>query len=218
MTASTTSRTPPSRPDAQSPSWEARQFGKPPAGWRRRAFEVIFESDTRAGRTFDLVLLAAIVVSVVVVMLDSVESIAQQHGRLFEVVEWLFTLVFTAEYLARLACAQHPGRYARSFFGVVDLVSVAPTYLAFFFPELHAFIDVRILRMLRVFRILKVTAYITEYSILGQALWASRRRIVVFIGTVFMIVVLLGSLMYVVEGPRTASPAFRCRCTGPSPP
>ncbi len=154
----TPSITTPPGPDTQSPSWETQHFGKPPAGWRRRAFEVIFESDTPAGRTFDLALLAFIVVSVVVVMLDSVESMSQRHGPLFQVLEWLFTLLFTAEYLGRLACVRHPGRYARSFFGVVDLVSVAPTYLAFFFPELHAFIDVRILRMLRVFRILKVTA------------------------------------------------------------
>ncbi|OGA02422.1 MAG: ion transporter [Betaproteobacteria bacterium RIFCSPLOWO2_02_FULL_62_17] len=173
----------------------------PPAGWQRKAFTVIFESDTRAGRNFDVALLAAILVSVVVVMLDSVESITTRHGQLFHVLEWGFTLLFTAEYLARLACVQRPARYALSFFGLVDLLSVAPTYLAFFFPELHSLIDIRLLRMLRVFRILKVTAYMTEYGILGEALWASRRRIVVFIGTVFMIVVLMGTLIYVVEGP-----------------
>jgi voltage-gated potassium channel len=175
-----------------SPGREAHSFGMPPSGWRRRAFTIIFESDTPAGKAFDIALLIAILVSVVVVMLDSVGSIASRHGTLFQVLEWGFTLLFTAEYLARLACVERPGRYARSFFGIVDLLSVAPTYLAFFFPELHAFIDIRLLRMLRVFRILKVTAYITEYSLLGAALWASRRRIVVFIGTVFMIVVLLG--------------------------
>ena len=162
---------------------------------------IIFESDTRAGRAFDLGLLLAILVSVLVVMLDSVGSIAMRHGSLFQVLEWGFTLLFTMEYLARLACVERPARYALSFFGLVDLISVAPTYLAFFFPELHALIDIRLLRMLRVFRILKVTAYMTEYSLLGAALWASRRRIVVFIGTVLMIVVLMGTLMYVVEGP-----------------
>ena len=187
--------------DSSTQNWEARHFGIPPAGWRRTAFTIIFESDTRAGRSFDVALLVVILMSVVVVMLDSVESITARHGRLFNVLEWGFTLLFTAEYLARLACVQRPARYALSFFGLVDLLSVAPTYLAFFFPELHAFIDIRLLRMLRVFRILKVTAYMTEYGVLGEALWASRRRIVVFIGTVFLIVVLMGTLMYVVEGP-----------------
>ena len=183
-----------------TPSWEAGHFGIPDAGWRRRAFRVIFESDTRAGRAFDLALLGAIVASVVVVMLDSVESISRQHAHLFDALEWGFTLLFTLEYAARLACVQRPARYARSFFGLVDLLSVAPTYLAFFVPGLHAFIDIRLLRLLRVFRILKFTAYMTEYAALGDALWNSRRRIVVFIGTVFMIVVLLGTVMYVVEG------------------
>ena len=192
------------KPDSAAPAYpdrEAHHFGIPRSGWRRRAFNIIFESDTPAGKAFDIALLVAILVSVVVVvMLDSVSSIASRHGQVFSVLEWGFTLLFTAEYLARLACVERPLRYARSFFGIVDLLSVAPTYLAFFFPDLHALIDIRLLRMLRVFRILKVTAYITEYSLLGGALWASRRRIVVFIGTVFMIVVLMGTLMYVVEG------------------
>ena len=190
----------PSEMPSEGRSWEAQHYGIPAAGWRRRAFIVVFESDTRAGRLFDLWLLALIVVSVVVVMLDSVGDIARTHGRLFSLLEWMFTLLFSAEYLLRLACVRHPLRYARSFFGVVDVLSVLPTYLAFFFPELHSLIDIRLLRLLRVFRILKVTAYMTEYRNLGAALWASRRRIVVFIGTVFMIVILMGTLMYVVEG------------------
>lgn len=191
--------TPPTPPNAPA-SWEARHFGMPERGLRRAAFRVIFESDTPAGRRFDLLLLLAIVASVGVVMLDSVESISRQHADLFDALEWGFTLLFTLEYLARLACVERPARYARSFFGLVDLLSVAPTYLAFFVPGLHAFIDIRLLRLLRIFRILKFTAYMTEYAALGDALWSSRRRIVVFIGTVFMIVVLLGTLMYVVEG------------------
>ena len=188
--------------DPHAQTFEAQHFGIPDAGWRRKAFIVIFESNTPAGRAFDLSLLAAILVSVVVVMLDSVDSIAPQYGELFTVLEWGFTLLFTAEYVARLSCVKYPARYARSFFGLVDVLSVLPTYLAFFVPGLHALIDIRLLRLLRVFRILKFTAYMTEYSNLGQALWASRRRIVVFIGTVFMIVVLMGTLMYVVEGPQ----------------
>jgi voltage-gated potassium channel len=185
---------------AGSPSWEARHFGIPDAGLRRKAFIIIFESDTSAGMKFDVALLLAIVASVIVVMLDSVDSIARRHGPLFDALEWGFTLLFTAEYLARLTCVKRPARYAGSFFGLVDLLAVAPTYLAFFFPGLHALIDIRLLRMLRVFRILKITAYMTEFATLGDAIWASRRRILVFIGTVFMIVVLMGTLMYVVEG------------------
>lgn len=176
------------------------RFGKPAAGWQRRVYEIIFESDTRAGRLFDLILLGLIVASVVVVMLDSVQAVAKGNERLFNVLEWTFTLLFTVEYAARLLCVERPLRYATSFFGIVDLLSIVPTYLAVFFPELHALIDVRVLRMLRVFRILKLTEYMAEYGFLGAALWASRRKILVFLSTVLMIVVLMGTVMYVVEG------------------
>jgi len=182
-------------------SLEAVQLGKPASGWRRTAFTVIFESDTRAGRAFDVGLLVVIVASVVVVMLDSVHSVGGRYPRLFDVLEWSFTVLFSAEYVTRLLCVRRPLRYAASFFGVVDLLSFLPTYLAFFFPGLHVFIDIRMLRMLRVFRILKLTAYMREYRALGVALHASRRRIFIFIGTVAIIVVLLATLMYVVEGP-----------------
>lgn len=191
---------PPARPPEESP--EAAAFGQPAGGWRRTFFRVIFEADTRAGRTFDIVLLLAIVASVVVVMLDSVQSVGGRYPRLFNVLEWGFTLLFTVEYIARLACVERPRRYARSFFGIVDLVAILPTYLAFFFPAAQALMDVRLLRMARAFRILKLTAYVREYRALGAALRASRRKILVFIGTVGIIVLLLGTLMYVVEGPR----------------
>jgi voltage-gated potassium channel len=148
-----------------------------------------------------VVLLWAIVLSVIVVMLDSVASLAARFGTIFNVLEWCFTLIFTVEYVARLICVQRPLRYARSFFGVVDLLAVLPTYLALFFPGLHSLIDIRLLRLLRVFRILKLTEYIVEYRRLGAALSASRRKIAVFIGTVFMLVVLVGTLMYLIEGP-----------------
>ena len=182
-------------------SVEAELFGKPPSGWRRTWFEIIFESQTRAGRTFDLVLLLVIVASVVVVVLDSVGTYATRHGTALNTLEWTFTALFTVEYLARIVSVQRPWRYATSFFGIVDLMSVLPTYLAFFFPELHALIDIRLLRLLRVFRILKLTQYLTEIRFLGDALRASRRKILVFICTVLTIDVLMGTLMYVVEGP-----------------
>jgi len=186
---------------ASDTSPEAAALGKPAAGWRRTAFEVVFESDTPAGRAFDVVLLLVIVASVVVVMLDSLASVGGRHPLLFHVLEWGFTLVFSAEYALRLACVERRARYARSFFGVVDLLAVLPTYLALFFPVLQTLIDIRMLRLLRALRILKLTAYVREYRTLGAALAASRRKILVFIGTVAIVVTLLGTVMYVVEGP-----------------
>jgi voltage-gated potassium channel len=183
-------------------SAEAADYGIPAGGWRRRIFVVVFESDTPAGRTFDLVLLALILASVAVVMLDSLNLASDRAGWFLAGLEWLFTALFTAEYVARLWCVERPGRYARSFFGVVDLLAVLPAYLAFLVPGLNALIDVRILRLLRVFRILKLTAYIREYRILARALRASARKILIFITTVAMVVVLLGTVMYVVEGPK----------------
>ena len=173
----------------------------PLTGWRLRWYTVIFEADTVTGRRFDLLLIALIVLSVLVVMADSVQSLHSRFSLGFATLEWLFTLVFTLEYLARLACHPRPLRYATSFFGVVDLVSVLPTYLALFIPEVHALIDVRVLRLLRVFRVLKLAAYVTEYQSLLGALAASRRKILVFLSAVLMVVVVLGTVMYVVEGP-----------------
>ncbi|MEK8052342.1 ion transporter [Ideonella sp. DXS22W] len=179
----------------------AATFGRPLAGWRLKAYAIIFEADTRAGRAFDLALVGLILASVAVVMLDSVASLHAQWGGVFTVLEWGFTALFTLEYLLRLACVQQPWRYARSFFGVVDLLAIAPTYLALLFPALHALIDVRVLRLLRIFRILKLAAYVSEYRALGQALWATRRKIAVFLGFVLLVTLVMGTLMYVVEGP-----------------
>jgi len=175
-------------------------FGRPGTGWRLRLYTIIFEADTRAGRAFDVALIWAIVASVAVVVLDSVVRIGSRLGGLFSVLEWGFTLLFTFEYLARLACVRHPLRYARSVFGIIDLLAVLPTWLAILAPELHALIDVRILRLLRIFRVLKMSAYVAEYGALGAALMASRRKILVFLSFVLMAVLVMGTLMYVVEG------------------
>ena len=192
-------------PEAQSShpiSRENARYGRPPEpGRRQQAFDIIFESDTRAGRLFDVILLLVIIVSVLIVIIDSVQDMAREHRTAFMVMEWFFTLLFTAEYAARLWSVERPLRYALSFFGIVDLLAVLPTYLAFFFPEMHALIDIRALRLLRAFRILKLTAYISEYRQLGSALYASRRKILVFISFVALVQVLLGTVMYVVEGP-----------------
>jgi len=180
---------------------EAADYGCPPSGWRRRVFVVIFESDTPAGRAFDLSLIALIVASLVTVTLESVEGGTGLFRGYFDGLEWVFTALFTLEYAARLWCVERPLRYARSFFGIVDLLAVLPAYLALFFPGLQALMDVRVLRLLRVLRILKLTAYIREYRSLGRALRASSRKILIFISTVLLVVVLMGTLMYVVEGP-----------------
>lgn len=170
-------------------------------GWRLQLYTVIFEADTRAGRWFDLALVWTILASVVVVMLDSFEHLHARWGGVFNVMEWLFTLLFTTEYLARLACVRRPLRYARSPFGIIDLLAVLPTWAALVVPGLHALIDVRLLRLLRLFRILKLAEYVEEYAALGRALAASRRKILVFLSFVLLVVTVMGTVMYVVEGP-----------------
>ena len=170
-------------------------------GWRRRWFDIVFRHDTRRSRNFDLALIAAILVSVIVIMLDSVARIHARHAGLLHGLEWGFTLLFTAEYAMRLLVVRRPWRYALSFYGIIDFISIMPTWLAFFVPELHFLIDVRLLRLLRVFRILKLTVYFEEAEILYRALVNSRRKIFVFLAAVFIITVILGTVMYVVEGP-----------------
>lgn len=187
----------PTRPLVSDP----RELGRPLAGWRLRLYTVIFEADTRAGRAFDMALIAAILASVAVVVLDSMAAVHAQHGRWLKGLEWCFTLAFTAEYLARLACVRHPWRYARSFFGVIDLLAILPTYLAVLVPPMHALIDVRLLRLLRIFRLLKLGAYVSEFGALAHALHNSRRKIAVFLAFVLLVTMIMGTLMYVVEGP-----------------
>lgn len=176
-------------------------FGRPDQGWRLRMYIIIFEADTRAGRWFDLGLIATIVLSLVVVVLDSMAAVHAQYARPLGVLEWVFTLMFSVEYLARLACVRNPGTYARSAFGIIDLLAVLPTYVALLVPGVNALIDVRVLRLLRVFRILKLTLYVAEFGALGRALAASRRKILVFMSFVLLVVLVMGTLMYVVEGP-----------------
>lgn len=191
---------PANRPDATDKAVKQR-YGKPEAGFRLRLHTVIFEADTRAGRAFDLVLLVAILVSVAVVVMDSVAPLSSRYGALFQAMEWGFTVLFTVEYVARLVSVRHPARYAGSFFGIIDLLAFLPTYLVLFFPQAVAFQGIRVLRLLRVFRILKLGAYVAEYRALGQALRASARKILIFLSVVLMAVLLLGTTMYVIEGP-----------------
>lgn len=179
----------------------AANFGKPDNGLRLRLYTIIFEADTRAGWRFDVLLILAIVLSIVVVVLDSMDTASQNYGPVLSGLEWMFTLLFTIEYMARLACVRHPWRYATSFFGIIDLLSILPTYVALVFPEAYVLLDVRILRLLRIFRVFKLTMYVAEYSALAQALRASGRKILIFVSVVLMLILVLGTLMYVVEGP-----------------
>ncbi len=178
----------------------AKVLDRPLAGWRLAVYTIIFEADTRAGRSFDIALIIAILISVFVVMLDSMASFNTSHGTLLAWAEYGLTAIFTVEYLARLVCVRRPLRYALSFFGIVDLLTVLPSYLSLFFPELYALVDVRVLRLLRVFRVFKMTAYLDEFTSLGRALRASSRKIMVFLVVVLMAVVIMGTVMYLVEG------------------
>lgn len=172
----------------------------PPASARTRLYRVIFEAETPAGRAFDVALIWLIGASVLTVMLESVASIRQEHGALLRGLEWGFTALFTVEYLLRLSSVPRPLRYATSFFGVVDLVAVLPTYLGLFLPGSQALLSVRILRLLRVFRVLKLAQHVDEAGQLVRALRAARHKITVFLTAVMTLVVILGSLVYLVEG------------------
>jgi voltage-gated potassium channel len=176
-------------------------YGRPVSGWRLRTYIIIFEADTRLGRLFDLALIWMILASVAVVLLDSMETVHARYADVLNRLEWGFTIIFTIEYILRLACVPHPLRYAKSFYGIIDLIAVLPTYLAALVPGVHALLDVRILRLLRLFRLLKLAHYVAEYGALARALYASRRKIFVFLSFVLMVVLIMGTLMYVVEGP-----------------
>lgn len=167
---------------------------------QRKLHEIIFEADTKAGKQFDIILLFSIMLSVLVVILDSVSSINAKYGEFLFYCEWFFTILFSIEYIFRLYSVGKPIMYARSFYGIVDLVSILPTYLSLILPGGQIFITIRLLRMLRVFRVLKVVQYIGAANHLTQALKASRKRITVFVFTVVIIVVIVGSLMYAIEG------------------
>ena len=171
------------------------------SAWRARLHEIIFGTDTPAGKTFDVVLIVSILLSVAAVTLESITSLGQRYGGILRAAEWGFTIVFTLEYVLRLIVAPHPIRYARSFFGLVDLLSILPTYLSLIFPGGQALASVRALRLLRVFRVLKLAHFMKEASVLMRALRASSRKITVFVLTLFTLVTILGSLMYLVEGP-----------------
>jgi len=168
--------------------------------WRESIKEVIFGSETRLGKLFDIILIASIICSVLVVMLGSVNTIQQQYSETFFYLEWFFTILFTLEYGLRLISVQRPLLYMRSFFGIVDFLSIIPTYLSLFIPTVKYMLVIRILRLLRIFRVLKLTAYMGEAQVLMGALKKRSRKIIVFLYTILTLVVVFGSFMYVIEG------------------
>ncbi|MCP5499861.1 MAG: ion transporter [Leptospiraceae bacterium] len=163
--------------------------------------EIIFEADTFWGKTFDIVLLWAIVLSVLTVMLESVEGLEKIYGDIFKMVEWSFTILFSIEYMARIYCVKRPLKYIFSFLGLIDLLSTLPTYLSLFAISAQYLLVVRSVRLLRVFRILKLSRYLGEAEILWIALKRSRYKITVFLGAVLSVVLIMGTFMYLIEGP-----------------
>jgi voltage-gated potassium channel len=162
---------------------------------------IIFEHDTPAGKAFDIALLAVILFSVLLVFLESVEELSQRYERGLLALEWVVTLLFTVEYVARLLTARRPGRYARSFFGIIDLLAVLPVYLSLLIPGAQSLLVIRSLRLLRVFRVFKMAQWLSEASFLMRAIRSSTRKIAVFLVVVVLINVIVGSTMYFIEGP-----------------
>ena len=174
--------------------------GRPEKGIRRALYIIIFETETRLGKIFDIALLWAIVISIVSVVLESDKNIRQSMEPFSTYLEWVLTIFFTLEYLMRLYVSRFPLRYARSFFGVVDFLAIIPTYISFIFPGSQLLMVVRVLRLLRIFRILKLARYIKASRTLGMALMASRYKISIFMGVILSLVLIMGTCMYIVEG------------------
>ena len=169
-------------------------------GWRAALHEIIFEADTRAGKAFDVGLLVMITASLVAISLETVSPYGEEHGRTLRLIEWGFTVVFSVEYVLRLLSVQRPLAYARSFYGVVDLMAILPTYLSVLFPGTQSFLIIRALRLLRVFRVFKLARFLGEIDVLRAAVRQSRRKITVFVITLLTVVAIMGALMYLIEG------------------
>ncbi len=182
----------------QNPTTTDHPGGRSP--WRDRLYTVIFEADTPSGRLFDICLIWAILISIVAVMLDSVTRIRVDYGNLLRGIEWVLTVLFTIEYIFRLYCARSAVRYARSFYGIVDLLAVLPTWISIFLVGAHSLLVIRALRLLRIFRILKLRQFLGEAESLITALKNSRRKIIIFVGGVLTLILIMGTAMYMIEG------------------
>lgn len=169
--------------------------------WNQKLHEIIYEADTKAGKIFDVVLIFTILASIVFVMLESVESIDSKYHVFLNVAEWVITILFTLEYIARIITIKKPSTYIFSFYGIIDFLATIPKYLSFILVGSHALVALRALRLLRVFRILKLSRYVGASTNLARALKLSRVRIFVFLFAVFVITIILGTVMYLIEGP-----------------
>ena len=165
-----------------------------------KIFEVIFEADTASGKFFDIALIVCILLSVITVFLESVDILKTEYGMIFRWIEWTFTLLFTLEYALRIFCVSERGRYIFSFYGLVDLLAILPTFLGLFLTDVHYLIVIRILRILRVFRIFKLTKYTSQAKVLGDALRRSREKVIVFFFSIFTLAIIFGAILYIVEG------------------
>lgn len=172
-----------------------------PQNLRQQLYRIIFHTDTAAGQRFDRYLLLAILTSLVVVMLDSIDTIHSQYGLALNGLEWAFTLLFALEYGMRLYCSPKPLSYAFSFFGLIDLLAILPAILALFFADAQYLLIIRVIRMLRIFRVLKLGPYLLQANFLLTALRGSRQKIIVFFAGIATLVTVFGALMYVIEGP-----------------
>ena len=170
-------------------------------GFRNKLYEIIFEADTPAGKWFDIFLLWAILISVLVVFLESISKLRSSYGDIFYYLEWFFTILFSVEYILRIISTKKPFGYIFSFYGIIDVLAILPTYLSLVIAGSHYLLVIRILRLLRVFRILKLTHMIRQATILKRALIASRGKIAVFLFAVLTLIVIIGAVMYVIEGP-----------------
>lgn len=168
---------------------------------KERLYKIIFEAETREGKIFDIVLMMVILLSILLVVLESVPQIDEDYHAVLKILEWIITLIFTAEYIVRIRIVKQPWKYVFSFYGIIDFLAVLPTYLSIIFVGSQSLVVIRAIRLLRVFRILKLNRYIYAGQNLGRALWASREKIFVFLFFVLNIVIIVGTLMYLIEGP-----------------
>lgn len=182
---------------------EEKKYSPPPKvqAWRQKMYEIIFESNTPAGKAFDVALLWAIIISVLAVILESVRSYETRYGHILKVIEWFFTILFTIEYVARVIAVRRPRSYIFSLLGMIDFLAIVPTYLSLFLTGGQFLLAIRIIRLLRVFRIFKLSRFLGGAETIIAALTASIHKITVFLGAVLALVTIMGTLMYLIEGP-----------------
>lgn len=173
---------------------------KPENSWRHKLHDIIYEADTRAGKVFDVILFIAIIASIIFVMLESIKSFDEKYHSFLNIAEWVITILFTIEYIARILTVKKPYKYIFSFYGIIDFLSTIPKYISLLFGGIHALAALRALRLLRIFRILKLARYLGASNLLASAIKSSRAKISVFLFAVLILCIIFGTLMYLIEG------------------